>query len=335
MAIVNLKKTVDHISNWIKNYVDNAGIQTLVLGLSGGVDSALVALLCKKTGKPVVCVNMPCHSSSNAFLRAENFAKEFGLYLVKIDLSPAHNAIYGQALTQGIDNALGIKLDMKSNLAVGGLRSCLRAPTLSYFANATKGLIVGTGNRSEDNITRYFQKYGDGCVDISPISDLFKGEVYELFAYLSSQSDRLSPRRKIEVNGQSYMLPTAAFEIFQASPTADLWGPDAGQEDEKELGISYDEIEWADREDTRTRNISREYVKTSNISTLITTIIYEERKGIIFSNEDPAKHPAFQGYTGRQQQVVAKLHQLEKISRHKINTNLPCCKVRDIEGLVK
>lgn len=324
MAIVNLEKTANHISNWIKNYADNAGIQTLVLGLSGGIDSALVALLCKRTGKPVVCVNMPCHSSSSAFLRAEKFAKEYGLYLVKIDLSPAHNAIYGQALTQGLDPSLGIKANMESNLAVGGLRSCLRAPTLSYFANATKGLIVGTGNRSEDNITRYFQKYGDGCVDISPISDLFKGEVRELFAYLASQSTMLSARHLYEIGGQTYQLPTAAWEILEARPTADLWGPDAGQEDEKELGITYDEVEWADREDMRTAYVMEGIAGHD-----------QDVPGIIFNDADPAKHPEFFRYTGRQQQVIAKLHQLEKISRHKFNASLPCCKVRNVEGLVK
>lgn len=329
MAIVNLEKTANHISNWIKNYADNAGIQTLVLGLSGGVDSALVALLCKRTGKPVLCVNMPCHSSSNAFLRAEKFAIEFDLFLAKVDLSPAHNAIYGAALIQGVP--FNVKSDPKSNLAVGGLRSCLRAPTLSYYANSTKGLIVGTGNRSEDNITRYFQKYGDGCVDISPISDLFKNEVYELFAYLSESMDNTdsSEHKSVSINGNDYVLSPGARAIFEARPTADLWGPDAGQEDEKELGITYDEVEWADREDMRTAQMGR-YVKTDSDADSKYSYV-----GIIFSPEDPVKHPEFFRYTGRQQQVIAKLHQLEKISRHKINASLPCCKVRNVEGLVK
>lgn len=326
MAILSCKKTADHISNWIKNYATKAGIQALVLGLSGGIDSALVALLCKRTGMPLVCVNMPCHSSSSAYLRSEKFASEFGLSLVKIDLSPAHDAIYGQALIQGVSKQLGIKAAMDSNLAVGGLRSCLRAPTLSYFANATRGLIVGTGNRSEDNITRYFQKYGDGCVDISPISDLFKNEVYELFAYLSATMDSTDSTEHKEVtsNGNKYILGPGALAIFAAKPTADLWGPDAGQEDEKELGITYDEIEWADREDMRTAYCLEGIAGHD-----------QDVPGIIFNDEDPAKHPEFYRYTGRQQQVIAKLHQLEKISRHKINANLPSCKVRDIEGLVK
>lgn len=319
MAILDAKKTADHISNWIKDYANTAGVKTLVLGLSGGVDSALVALLCKRTGKKVLCVNMPCHSSDSAYLRANSFAQEYGLEMVKIDLSAAHESIYGQAEENGYTTS--------NRVAVGGLRSCLRAPTLSYFANATHGLIVGTGNRSEDNITRYFQKYGDGCVDISPISDLFKSEVYELFAFLSSEMAPLVETKSIgRFRGQLNVsgMPDSALSILDAKPTADLWGPDAGQEDEKELGITYDEIEWADREDMRTRS-----------SSLLLTPTTKERKGIIFSEKDPTKHSEFYQYTGRQQQVIARLNQLEKISRHKFNASLPSCKVRDVEGLVK
>lgn len=318
MAILDAKKTADHISNWIKDYANKAGVKTLVLGLSGGVDSALVALLCKRTGKKVLCVNMPCHSSDSAYLRANSFAQEYGLEMVKIDLSAAHESIYGQAEENGYTTS--------NRVAVGGLRSCLRAPTLSYFANATHGLIVGTGNRSEDNITRYFQKYGDGCVDISPISDLFKSEVYELFAFLSSEMALLIETKSIgRFRGQLNVsgMPDSALSILDAKPTADLWGPDAGQEDEKELGITYDEIEWADRENTRTE------VKVIDDGEPYTIA------GIIFNHQDPTRHPEFYRYTGRQQQVIARLNQLEKISRHKFNASLPCCKIRDVEGLVK
>lgn len=324
MAILDAKKTADHISNWIKDYSDKAGLSSLVLGLSGGVDSALVALLCKRTDKQVWCVNMPCHSSDSAYQRANNFARDYQLNLVKIDLSAAHDSIYQQASQQGFGT--------DNKVAVGGLRSCLRAPTLSYFANSTRGLIVGTGNRSEDNITRYFQKYGDGCVDISPISDLFKSEVYELFAFLSSEMAPLIETKSIgRFRGQLNVsgMPDSALSILDAKPTADLWGPDAGQEDEKELGITYDEIEWADREDTRTAE--KPWVVINNT----TTSLSRGKKGIIFREEDPTKHPEFYRYTGRQQQVIARLHQLEKISRHKFNASLPSCKVRDVEGLVK
>ena len=305
MTILNLEKTTNHIINWIKAYAKEAGAKTLVVGLSGGVDSALTALLCKKTGLPTVCVNMPCHSSNSAYDRAKNFAEEGGLDLLKVDLSAAHESVMGQIkATNAFDKAEYhrsiVNADFGNPIAVGGLRSCLRAPVLSYFANATKGIIVGTGNRSEDNLVRYFQKYGDGCVDISPIADLFKSEVYELFAHLTG----------IYVHDENTVAgPTAALDIYQAIPTADLWGPDAGQKDESEMGVSYDEIEWADRENMRCN--------------------------IITNDQDPVNNIAWLGYTARQREVIAKVHQLEAISRHKYNSNLPVCEVRKVAGLVQ
>lgn len=306
MSILNLEATANYISSWIKNYATDAGIKTLVLGLSGGVDSALVALLCKRTNIPLFCVNMPCHSSDSAYTRAANFAKDYDIPLCKIDLSQAHESITAQT---------NMDLAEVNRIAVGGLRSCLRAPTLSFFANAYSGLIIGTGNRSEDNLTRYFQKYGDGCVDISPISDLFKGEVYELFGFLAvNMSPANESYKDNKQRARSRTMPTSAQAIYDAKPTADLWGPDAGQEDEKELGISYDEIEWADRENMRTEGIA---------------------SGIVVNTSDPAKHSAWLGYTGRQRIVIAKMHSLEKASRHKINKNLPVCHIRQVEGLVR
>ncbi|HVI39657.1 MAG TPA: hypothetical protein VM577_03270, partial [Anaerovoracaceae bacterium] len=99
----------------------------------------------------------------------------------------------------------------------------------------------------------------------------------------------------------------------------DLWGPDAGQEDEKELGVTYDEVEWADREDSRTE---RDYDGQTS-------------PGIVVSENDPAKHQAWLGYTGRQRVVIARMHALEKASRHKVNASLPVCHVRNVDGLVR
>lgn len=303
--IIDCEATADLISNWIKNYAVKAGIKSLIVGLSGGVDSALVALLCQKTGIPTLCVSMPCHSSSFAHNRAERFAQEYNLTLHKVDLSAAHDVIFGQA--KEVPFVISGENDINKPIAVGGLRSCLRAPTLNYFSNVFKGLIVGTGNRSEDNITRYYQKFGDGCVDIAPVSDLFKNEIYQLFKHLAQRPSRVGFASGAIVESVQ-MLPSAQ-EIYSAKPTADLWGPDSGQEDEKELGISYDEIEWADREDMRT--------------------------GIVKSDADPAKAPSFYIYTARQRQVLARLHHLEKASRHKINPNLPMCSLRSHTNLVQ
>lgn len=303
MSIINKEKLADHISNWMKDYCVRNGIRCGVLGLSGGIDSALVALLWKKTGLPLICVNLPCHSSPSAFIRANNFAEEYGLTLRKIDLGSAHDSLYSQAKVTD----LPFEGNVENPIAVGGMRSCLRPAVLNFFSNAYRGIVVGTGNRSEDHITRYFQKFGDGCVDISPISDLFKSEVRELFAHLAITLSL------------SEMMPLSAQVILDAKPTADLWGPESGQEDEKELGISYDEIEWADREDMRT---TEEFDCGTS-------------PGIIFSDDDPTKASDFFRYTDRQQKVIAKLHAMEKVSRHKVNPNLPMCTVRDQEGLVR
>lgn len=302
MTIVSLEKTKVYIINWIKDYATNAGIKTLVVGLSGGVDSALVALLCKKTHIPTLCVSMPCHSSETSYSLAKAFAKEQGLNFVKIDLSAAHDIIFAQSLGIDIAEKTGFTFNPYRPIAIGGLRSCLRTPTLSYYANATHGLIVGTGNRSEDNLIRYFNKFGDGCVDISPIGDLFKSEVYELFAYMTTE------QHIEDAHNIHYISPPASSAIYKATPTADLLVGDT-QSDEEELELSYDEIEWADRENIRC--------------------------GIITTKTDPANHKAWGGYSMRQREVIAKIHQLEKISRHKYNSNLPVCHIRNKKGLVR
>lgn len=300
--IKDLARTEKHIVNWIKEYAEKAGIQTLVVGLSGGIDSALTALLCKKTGIPTVCVAMPCHSSGFSLERAKNFAEEQGLNLLTVDLTSAYDSVMSQIDVKGNSNLT--EKGMSNPIATGGLRSCLRAPTLSYFALATRGLIVGTGNRSEDNLIRYFQKYGDGCVDISPIADLFKSEVYELFAHMTGLE-----RAHHGENIRCAIGSKASVDIYIAKPTADLWGEDGGQTDEEELGVTYDEVEWADRQNEITK--------------------LQHQKAIVTDEGDPAKHPAWLGYTGRQREVIAKVHQMEKISRHKHNPALPVCPIRD------
>jgi len=286
-------KTAIHIETWIKNYAAKAGVSTLVLGLSGGIDSAVCALLIKRTGIPLVCVNMPCHSSSSAYDRAKAFADENDIKLMKVDLSAAHAVIADQLTVQA-------PFDWQSKGSAGGLRSCLRAPTLSYVAHATNGIIVGTGNRSEDRITRYFQKFGDGCVDFSPIADLWKSEVYALFKFLAEEN-----------NG---VMGPGAQAIYDAKPSADLWGADSGQEDEKELGISYDEIEWADREDVDSQGEGA---------------WGQPMPGIIFLDSHPEEHERWGSYTPRQQEVIKTLHRMEKTSRHKANPAMPVCNVHD------
>lgn len=108
----------------------------VALGLSGGIDSALVALLCLRAGVTVNAVNMPCHSSNSAYDRADQFARDFGIVMHRVSLTVAHEIITAQFRDQGVPVTPGAEAD---------LRSCLRAPTLSALAHATRSLIVGTG----------------------------------------------------------------------------------------------------------------------------------------------------------------------------------------------
>lgn len=214
MAIRSKKKLANYISNWIKEQAKEAGATSLVVGISGGVDSALVAALCARTGMRTVGVRMPCQSSPSSLSRADEVIKKFNLKGATVDLAKSFSSISSQLDELRADSTTPL------NSSDGALRSCLRAPTLDYVSKLTNGIIIGTGNRDEDEVTRYFQKRGDGCVDISPIAKLHKSEVYELSAYLG--------------------VPKS---VLLAVPTADLWGPDSGQEDEKELGLTYAEVE--------------------------------------------------------------------------------------------
>lgn len=289
--IVSEERIAKYISNWIRNYAEEAGIRTLVVGLSGGVDSALVALLCKKTRMNTVCAFMPCQSSASSRTAALEFAQDYKLTLLDIDLSEAYAKI-DTNINLEVPKHRNVKFEMDYKKD-GTLRSCLRTPVLSYLCQIYKGIIVGTGNRSEDNLIRYYNKFGDGAVDISPIADLYKSEVFQLFKYLTSGED----------------IKESAQNIYDATPSADLWGIENPQTDEEELGITYDEIEWVDRENIKNQ--------------------------IISEVTDPVRHKAWGRYTGRQKQIIAKIHQMEKMSKHKLNPNIPTCRLRYIGGMMK
>jgi len=138
MSVIDLERTRNHIVKWLRDYAEKAGTKTWIVGLSGGIDSALTALLCKRTNINTVCVAMPCYSSDFSLKRALDFAGEFDLNIINVNLNTAYDEIVGQVHTYDF-----LKGGMNNPIATGGLRSCLRAPVLSFFALATKGLIVG------------------------------------------------------------------------------------------------------------------------------------------------------------------------------------------------
>ncbi len=218
MTIRDYVKTTAYIVEFIRDEAEKSGTKRAVVGVSGGIDSALILALCVQAfgSDKVTGVLMPCHSSKDSIARGQELVHTFGVESFQIDLSGAFNAIQSQGPRDS------------NKMADAALRSCLRAPTLDYIAMTRNALVYGTGNRDEDAIFRYYQKRGDGAVDNNPIVALHKSEVYELAAHLG--------------------VPAS---ILKATPSADLWGPESGQEDEKELGITYPEIEWVTRETER------------------------------------------------------------------------------------
>ena len=214
---MQIEKVADHIINWLKDYATKANMNGFVVGVSGGIDSAVTSTLCAKTGMPTLCLEMPIHQDKNQITRARkhidelqhNFANVSGL---EINLTP----VFDQFKTGMPQHRETSSLD----LALANSRARLRMTTLYYFAGLHKYLVAGTGNKIEDFGVGFYTKYGDGGVDLSPIADLMKSEVYELGDYLNIID-----------------------EIMQAAPTDGLFGD--SRSDEDQLGASYDELEWA------------------------------------------------------------------------------------------
>jgi len=193
------------IVSWIRSQVKHSAAKGIVLGLSGGIDSAVVGALCREAvGKSKLLVLfMPCNSNPRDLKDARLVAKELGLKSKLIDLSSVYDCF--------------LKTLPEANaLAKNNLKPRLRMSTLYYFANKLNYLVCGTGNKSEF-LVGYFTKYGDGGVDILPIADLFKHQVRGLARELK--------------------IPEA---VILKPPTAGLW---AGQTDEGEMGITYNELD--------------------------------------------------------------------------------------------
>ncbi len=209
----------DRIADWLRERATAAGARGFILGMSGGIDSAVVARLCQKAmpGR-VLGVIMPCHSQPSDELDAILAAEASGLPTVRVDLSSAYDALTLDVTPASVDAARhGFATDpARSRLALANIKPRLRMTTL-YTIGTTAGLLVtGTGNRSEITIG-YYTKYGDGGVDLLPIAALVKREVREL-------------ARELDVPAR----------IIDKAPTAGLW---AGQTDEGEMGFTYDDLE--------------------------------------------------------------------------------------------
>ncbi len=212
---MNWRNVAEDISEWIGDYANKNGIEALVVGVSGGVDSAVTSTLSAMTGIDTIVLNMPIHQDRGQF-----------------DLSDRHiewlKSKWGNVSGEVLDlsstyDEFCSEMEGLSELSQANSRARLRMTALYAIAGSNNGIVVGTGNKVEDFGVGFFTKYGDGGVDIAPIADLYKSDVFAIGKELGV----------IE-------------EILDAAPTDGLW--DDGRTDEEQMGASYEELEWAMRE---------------------------------------------------------------------------------------
>ena len=209
-------KTLDvitYITNWLTDYSKQSRTNGFVVGVSGGIDSAVTSTLCALTGKKVLCLLMPIHQHQNQFDLSREHVESLKAKFPNVSFSTANLSDAFDTLSKQIPT------DLQNDLTMANTRARIRMTTLYAYAGAKGMLVAGTGNKVEDFGVGFFTKYGDGGVDLSPIADLMKSEVFEL-----------AKEMKI-------------IDAIQcATPTDGLWTD--GRSDEDQLGATYDELEW-------------------------------------------------------------------------------------------
>ena len=213
---MNYPKLIKHIVNWLNSYSKNSKTNGFVIGVSGGIDSAVTSTLCAKTGLPTLCLEMPIHQSSKELERSKKH-----IQWLKSNYSNVESKYLDLAKSfDEIKTSISITSKKNNELALANSRSRLRMLTLYYFASVNNFLVAGTGNKVEDFGVGFYTKYGDGGVDLSPIADLMKSEVRNIAKEMGINND-----------------------IIIAEPTDGLW--DDTRTDENQIGASYSELEWA------------------------------------------------------------------------------------------
>lgn len=207
---------VTHIAQWLKTYSEQAGTKGFAIGVSGGIDSAVTSALAAHTGLPVLCVEMPIHQHPDQVKRAADHIRWLKKHYLNVSVETVQlTGIFDQFIA-----SVPQANDSTREMALVNTRARLRMTTLYYFAALRQMLVLGTGNKVEDFGIGFFTKYGDGGVDLSPIADLNKTEVYTIGEELGI----------IE-------------SIMSAPPTDGLWGDD--RTDADQIGATYPELEWA------------------------------------------------------------------------------------------
>lgn len=211
------EKIIQHIVDWLNAYLAQSHQKGFVVGISGGIDSAVTSTLCALTQKPVLCLEMPIHQDPSQVSRAQQHIE----WLTKKYPNVEGKTISLTSVFDTFQNQLPPTEKADQHLlSLANTRARLRMSTLYYFAALEHYLVAGTGNKVEDFGVGFYTKYGDGGVDIAPIADCSKTEVWELATYLGISKD-----------------------IIDAEPTDGLW--DDGRTDVNQLGMTYQELEAA------------------------------------------------------------------------------------------
>jgi NAD+ synthase len=212
---MNYEKIIDHITAWLKNYALQAKANGFIIGISGGIDSAVTSYLCAKTGLKVICLEMDIHQNPNEVNRGLEHIR----FLENKFPTVSH---YSINLTSSFDTLRGALPTEAQNhgLSMANTRARIRMSTLYAVGQANGLLVAGTGNKVEDFGVGFYTKYGDGGVDLSPIADLTKTDIFSIAKCLG-----------------------VIASIQTATPTDGLW-PDE-RTDEGQIGATYPELEWA------------------------------------------------------------------------------------------
>ena len=222
--ITDYAELESRIVSWIREYADNNGINALVVGVSGGIDSAVVSTLCARTRIPTFVLTMPLASKMDNTILSTSHAQYLretysNVVMQNVELSSTYEQLL-KSIDWWTDMHGGEKGTYTSNeLANANTKSRLRMVTLYQVAGSIGGIVVGTGNKVEDYGIGFYTKYGDGGVDIAPIADLYKTEVWELGRHLGVDQ-----------------------RIIDAAPTDGLW--EDSRTDEAQVGASYEDLEW-------------------------------------------------------------------------------------------
>ena len=223
------EKVSKHIIKWINTYLENSKMSGLVVGVSGGIDSALTSTLCAETGKNLICIEMPIKQGNDQVSRSKKHiewlkSKYPNVSSISINLDNTYNMFV---------DSIPKNESYKHDLSLANTRSRLRMVTLYYFSALNNYIVAGTGNKVEDFGIGFYTKYGDGGVDISPIADLLKSEVFNLAKYHNIID-----------------------EIINARPTDGLWNDN--RTDEEQIGATYNELEKAMLDESKSEsNLSK------------------------------------------------------------------------------